>query len=543
MHKFDKSKIQKGTAIILAALIALVGISGVFVCAASGDVATTVSAASASSDPASAISGADDSRVPVYKDLEELNGKRVGIQVGSILDKMVEESIPGARIEFFSTFPDEINALKASKIDGVATIETVITQVQAQDDSIAYIDEPIGAVPLGFVFPKNEEGKKLSAEMSEFLTDLHESGEMDRLKAMWNETDESLKVMEDYKDLPAENGTLTFVTEGTFPPFDYFRDGELVGYDVDVAIRFCKAYGYGIELKDMNFDALMPAVQSGKCDFAASGIAITEERKEKVYFSEPDYYQNAYIVVLAEEKGAGSFFESLKRSFYRTFIKEHRYRLFLKGIWVTLAITVLSIAFGTMLGFILYMWCRKGGRTANAITRFCIWLVQGMPAIVLLMILYYVVFGKADIDGIAVAVIGFTLTFAASVYSMILSGVNAIDYGQTEASYALGFTDSQTFFGIILPQAARHFMPAYKAEIVTLIKATAVVGYIAVQDLTKMGDIVRSSTYEAFFPLIAVAIMYFVLAGLLNLIADKLTVSVDPEKRSPEKILKGIKTK
>jgi polar amino acid transport system substrate-binding protein len=125
---------------------------------------------------------------------------------------------------------------------------------------------------------------------------------------------------------------------------------------------------------------------------------------------------------------------------------------------------------------------------------------------------------------------------------MIQSGVKAVDNGQTEASYALGFSDTQTFFGIVLPQAAQHFLPSYRAEIVSLIKATAVVGYIAVQDLTKMGDIVRSRTYEAFFPLIAVAIIYFVLAGILKAVVDKLTVSVDPEKRSDKKILKGIRT-
>lgn len=485
--------------------------------------------------------GAD--RTPVYKSLKEMEGKRIGVQVGSVFDKIAEEAIPGVEVQYYSTFPDEINALKASKLDGVACVETVINQVQAQDESIAVIDEPIGEVPLGFVFPKNEKGKLLSDQMSEFLAAMNKSGELDRLKEVWNGSDESLKVVDDYRSFPDENGTLTFVTEGTFPPFDYFREGELVGYDVDLAIRFCKEYGYGLVLKDMNFDALMPAVQSGKCDFAASGIAITEERKEKVYFSEPDFYQDVYIAVLTADKTGGSFFSSLKDSFNRTFIKEHRYRLFVKGIGVTLTITILSILFGTILGFVLYMWCRKGGKPANMITRFCIWLVQGMPGIVLLMLLYYVVFGKADISGISVAVIGFTLTFAASVYSMILSGVNAVDYGQTEAAYALGFTDTQAFFGIILPQAAKHFMPSYKAEIVTLIKATAVVGYIAVQDLTKMGDIVRSSTYEAFFPLIAVAIIYFILAGLLKTAADKLTTSIDPEKRSEEKILKGIKTK
>lgn len=136
--------------------------------------------------------------------------------------------------------------------------------------------------------------------------------------------------------------------------------------------------------------------------------------------------------------------------------------------------------------------------------------------VVLLMILYYVIFRKVDIAGIWVAVIAFSLTFGSGVYGMLVSGVNALDKGQLEATYALGFTDRRAFFTIILPQAALHFMPAYKAEVVALIKATAIVGYIAVQDLRKMGDIVRSRTYEAFFPLIAVAVIYFTLAGCLT---------------------------
>ncbi len=158
------------------------------------------------------------------------------------------------------------------------------------------------------------------------------------------------------------------------------------------------------------------------------------------------------------------------------------------------------------------------------------------------MLLYYVVFGRTSLNGMWVAVVGFTLTFGSAVYGMLRSGVNAVESGQTEAAYALGFSDRQTFFGIILPQAAQFFMPAYKGEIVTLIKATAIVGYIAVQDLTKMGDIVRSRTYEAFFPLIAVAVIYFILAGILTMIVSRVTFSIDPKKRTKEQILKGVRT-
>ena len=489
-----------------------------------------------------AAGGAEDGDTPDVS-IRDLEGKTIGVQTGSIFDKYVEEAIPGAKVEYFSTFTDEVNALRAKKIDGLSTTETTLSQLMKQEGGIATAKEPLGEIGTCFLFPKNEQGKVLVGQMDEFLTGLKESGELARIHAAWTGNDESLKVLgADPDSLPATNGTLRFVTEGTFPPYDYFSDNKLVGYEVDLAVRFCEEYGYGIELIDMNFDALMPALQSGKCDFGASGIASTEERKEKVYFSVPDYYEKIQVAVLAESSTGEGFISSVKTSFYRTFIQENRYQLFLKGIMTTILITVCSVLLGTVIGFLVYLWCRRGGRIANRVTSFCVWLVQGMPVIVLLMILYYVILGKVSISGMWVSVIGFTLVFAASVYSMIVSGVKAVDYGQTEASYALGFTDRETFFGIILPQAAQHFMPMYKAEIVSLIKATAVVGYIAVQDLTKMGDIIRSRTYEAFFPLIAVAVIYFVISGILTWIVGRITASADPEKRSVSKILKGVKT-
>jgi polar amino acid transport system substrate-binding protein len=158
------------------------------------------------------------------------------------------------------------------------------------------------------------------------------------------------------------------------------------------------------------------------------------------------------------------------------------------------------------------------------------------------MILYYIIFGKVAIDGVAVAVIGFTLTFGATVFGLLKMGVGAVDIGQYEAAYALGYSKQRTFFKIILPQALPHVLPAYKGEIVGLIKATAIVGYIAVQDLTKMGDIVRSRTYEAFFPLIAVTVIYFLLEALIGLFVLRISVNFNPKRRRKEDILKGVRT-
>lgn len=292
----------------------------------------------------------------------------------------------------------------------------------------------------------------------------------------------------------------------------------------------------------MNFDGVLASVQAGKCDFACACLAATEERKESVDFSEPHFAESVVFVVLDSTAGKQeSFLDGVRASFEKTFIRENRWQLFVEGIGTTMLITVLSILFGTALGFGVFMLCRNGNPVANALTRFCVWLVQGMPVVVLLMILYYVIFGKIAISGTAVSVIGFTLVFGAAVYGMLKAGVGAIDRGQTEAAYALGYSDHKAFFRVVLPQAIPHFLPSYKGQITALIKATAVVGYVAVQDLTKMGDIVRSRTYEAFFPLIAVAVIYFVLAAILTFLVNKVEIRIDPRKRSRKELLKGVK--
>ena len=154
------------------------------------------------------------------------------------------------------------------------------------------------------------------------------------------------------------------------------------------------------------------------------------------------------------------------------------------------------------------------------------------------MILYYIIFGKIDISAIFVSIIGFSVNFGAYVSEMMRTGIEAVDKGQIEAANALGFSKLQTFWKITFPQAARHFLPIVKGEFISMVKMTSVVGYIAIQDLTKVSDIIRSRTLEAFFPLIATAIIYFLVANILTLLLSRLEVKLDP-KRGKNK-LKGV---
>ena len=363
----------------------------------------------------------------------------------------------------------------------------------------------------------------------------------------WTGADDSIKNLPE-QDWAGANGTVRVAACDTLEPMSYVGgDGELKGFDLEVILMVARELDVKVEFTGMEFSAILAAVQSGKADMGAGSIIITAERAEAVDFLE--YCPAAFVLVVrtvatsqAEAVQNDSIPGKIRDSFNKTFVREDRWKLFEGGIGTTLLITLLTLLFGTILGFAVFMLCRRENPVANRITHFCLWLVQGMPMVVLLMILYYIIFGSFAISGIVVAVIGFTLTFGSAVFGLLRMGVGVIDRGQYEAAYALGYSDYRTFFKVVLPQALPHVFPAYKGEVVGLIKATAIVGYIAVQDLTKMGDIVRSRTYEAFFPLIAVTVFYFVLEGVIGALIRKININLNPKRRTPSDILKGVKT-
>lgn len=482
-----------------------------------------------------------------YTSLQELDGKRIGVQTGSTYDQVTLDSLPNAKISYFNSYTDMVEALLSNKIDAYPADEPVARLIVAENSGLKVLEDPLESFDYGVVLPKTAEGQALKQEFDAWLVQMRESGELQRLTEKWIEGPEEDRTVPDYSSFPAPKGTLTMATEGAYPPMNYYLNGEIVGFEVDLAAAFCESQGYGLKVVTINFDGILPAVQSGKVDFAMAGVSITEERKESLYFSD-SYYETGTVMTVRDSEadaageGSSSFVGNVRESFFKTFLREDRWKQFVVGVLTTLLITIASIVLGTAAGFGVFMLCRKGGKIPNAISGFCMWLVQGMPMVVLLMILYYVIFGSLSIDGILVSIIGFTLTFGTAVFALLKMGVGAVDSGQREAAAAMGYSDRQTFFKIILPQALPHVIPSFRGEVVSLIKATSIVGYIAVQDLTKVGDIVRSRTYEAFFPLIAVTIIYFALEGLLGFAVSRIQISIDPKRRGRDRILKGVKT-
>ena len=368
----------------------------------------------------------------VFTELSQLAEKRIGVTSGSIQAIQVEEMFPDAEILHYSNTVDMLEALKAGKIDAFAEAEVLLKFMLSEYPEVTYLDEKLGSgMQVGAIFPKNADGRKYCDEYSEYLRKIKENGTYDEILGIWYGDDEDLRVIEDPDELSGPNGTLSMAVFAATIPFAYVKDGEVVGIDIDIAERFCREYGYKLEIVQMDFQAILPSVLTGKCDFGSGGIAYTAERAETFYYSEFTLESYSAMAVL---KGNGAFgntnmASSIMESFEKTFLRENRWKLFARGAWNTVLITILSVIFGTFLGFGAYLLVRGGNRIAIWFVRTMTWLIEGMPAIVLLMVLYYIIFSGSGISGLSVAVIGFSLIFATSMYGMICSGVDVVDKG------------------------------------------------------------------------------------------------------------------
>lgn len=223
--------------------------------------------------------------------------------------------------------------------------------------------------------------------------------------------------------------------------------------------------------------------------------------------------------------------QSLQDRFYLNFIKDDRWMYIVDGLKVTLLVTFFAVLIGIVIGFLVATVRSTYDKTGklkilNILCQIYLTVIRGTPVVVQLLIIYFVIFGNVNIDKIPVAIMAFGFNSGAYVAEIFRSGIMSIDGGQFEAGRSLGFNYVQTMCYIIMPQAFKNVLPALGNEFIVLLKETSVAGYIALQDLTKAGDIIRSRTYDAFMPLIAVALIYLamvlVFTKLVNMLERRL---------------------
>lgn len=362
-----------------------------------------------------------------------------------------------------------------------------------------------------------------------FLEEFKESGEYDRWNKDWIHNADSMALA--MSPAPEEGDTYVVGITLSFP-FVFMTDDSVSGMEIDLMNRFCAQNGLCPEYQVVEFPALIPSLTAGKIDVVLSHLQITEERARQVLFSEP-YYEGAACCFGRDPDAPApkrSLTQALKDSVKANLLDNDHWKILLDGLLVTLEISIFALLLAILLGIIFCYFRMRRSRWISGFMKIFTDTIRGIPVLVILMIMFYVVFAKSQVTGTLISICSFGLFFGAGFSELFRSGMLSVDKGQWEAGAALGLHKFQVFRLIALPQALRHVVPVFKGEVISLFKNTSIVGYVAVIDLTFAGSIIRTRTFDAFFPLILVSLIYILLSRIIGHALDALERSVNKTK-------------
>ncbi len=469
---------------------------------------------------------------------ELLANASIGVEVGSLMAQEAEQDYPNAKLSQFANVNDIVAALEAGKVDyAIQPLSSTLLYMRSHPN-YTYLSETLYSCDSRLAVAKGND--ELLEKLDAAVKKLKEDGTVDAVVNKWT-------VDADYStdDIPAIDDPsaplLTFTASCSMEPVMFIQNGEPAGSLVEIVKRVAYEAGYRTKFIDTSFASSLAAVSTGKADVAIN-VSWTEERAKELDFTESFYDEPWVAMTIDEDAEGGGIIGTFGTNFKSTFVAENRWQMILGGLGVTVGIALGAFVLATLFGALL-CWMGARGGAAAAFSRGYCRVVTGIPVLVWLMLLYYVVFAGVDIPAVVVAILCFGLEAAAPLSGVFSTGLASVDKGQVEAALALGFSRKETFRRVVLPQAARSVWGLYAGQLTSLVKATSIVGYVAISDLTKVSDIIRSRTFQAFFPLVSTALIYFAAIALFAWLLGLAAKALDPKRRSDSAILKGLETK
>ncbi len=445
----------------------------------------------------------------------DLTGLTLSTSAGNYFDTKYSgrEDISLFRV---NTDADGVQAVRQGIADVFVTDEVAIPKEARERLKIKLAFRGEESFDVAFALRKGND--KLREQLDSFIVESRADGSLDAVISHW--INGTPAPPDPLPGTPSGEEPLRCVTGVNMEPVCYLGDGgEWKGMDADILRRFSLWSGRPFEMKFQDIGSGIIALSTGACDVVSACLYITEERKQSVDFTLPYYLCRPGYFTADEGKAARlGFGERLKINL----LTEGRWKLITGGLLETLKITILSILLGTVLGMGICAMLRSRRKWVRGTASLYGSFIQGIPTLVLLLIMFYVVLAGSGISGSLVAIITFAMCFAWTSGSIFDTSISSVPKGQTEAGLSLGFTPLRTFTGIVFPQALQRGLPLYAGECVSLLKSTSIVGYIAIMDLTRASDLIRSRTFDAFVPLLVITVAYFVLAWLIRLLLNLL---------------------
>jgi polar amino acid transport system substrate-binding protein len=472
--------------------------------------------------------------------IEDIMGGTFAVRLGTVYDTLVTDKFEPSKVERFQDNASAFEAVNQGKLQYAVYDSFVSTEAVKEYPNLAYftIPEEYFSVADGYAVQLTD--TELADDINKFIAEINANGVYPEMAARWLSEDFDANTTS-IPEINLDDNTgelLRVAADATSQPFSYVIGGNITtGFDIEFVMRFAEATNRKLEITNMAFDALLPSIQSGKYDVAIGLITITEERSKSVLFTDPVYYERSgviYKMKSAETVSENGFITYIKDAVNRNLIEDNRYKLIIRGLVVTMIITVSSMFAGTLLGGIVAYFLTRKNRYAKRAAKLVAGLINGLPTVTLLMVAYYIIFGSSQINNVIIAVATFSVIMGIRIGEILAGAIETIDKTEIEAARASGFTALGAFMTVTLPQAVKRALSPYLTSFVNLMKETAIVGYVAIQDLMRASDIIRSRTYDAYFPLLFAAFIYLTVTTIFILIFKAIikTVGIKSAKLS-----------
>lgn len=283
--------------------LAAVGLSAALALTACSSTSSSTAASASSTASSAASTAASEASTQAIQTLEDLNGKTVGVQLGTTGDLMMSEEVGKADglnlagVEQYSKAADAVQALLTNKIDAVCIDDQVAKNfVAANEDKLTMLDTAYKEESYAIAVSKDN--PELTEALNGAIAELKEDGTLDAILNKYIAKEEGATGYVTPEGTEYPNGTLVMATNATFDPYEYIENGEVVGIDAEFAKALCDKLGYDLEIEDMEFDSIIAAVNSGKADFGMAGMTVTPERQEQIDFTDTYCTAAQNIIVL-----------------------------------------------------------------------------------------------------------------------------------------------------------------------------------------------------------------------------------------------------
>ena len=486
------------------------------------------------------LSGCGVNRVE-YNSFEDLQNAGNRITIGfdeslGVIDR-VHNMFPEAGVAYYSLM-NGFRAVQSGKIDAyIADSLTMQTAIGNGMSGIKALDEAFMTNDVVCALSDQCEIPDFKNRVNSFIAKVRADGTVDDIYQRWV-YDRNYE-MPEIPEAEDPEYTLTVTTMGSAKPFSFYQDGELVGSEIEFAYLLAKELNAKVVFEVASWSGMLTGVSLGKYDICIANLYYSEEKAKLVTLTEPYYQSDLKLVVQDFQEETGSAGNRLIKGFENTLIVGNRWKMMLRGLGVTMVITLGGFALANVLGAGLCAMALSRRKALRALENIYSKIMQGMPHVVALMILYYILFSDIKVSGILIAVIAFGLTGAAHMSQLFAMGLRCVSAGQREAALAMGAGKGKVFREIVFPQAAVNALPGYFSQIISMMKGTAVVGYIAVVDLTKASDVIRGATFDAITPLLTTALVYILMSALLISVMNGILKKISPKLR--KRVLKGVK--